>query len=66
MPLFPALLAVARVFPARVPRSTPLARAAGSLLCSTSSPSPVLGFIDENGGGPGVRLSKRQPAKQPK
>jgi hypothetical protein len=23
-------------------------------------------FIDENGGGPGVRLSKRQPAKQPK
>jgi hypothetical protein len=31
-----------------------------------ASPSPVLGFIDENGGGPGVRLSKRQPAKQPK
>jgi transcriptional regulator with XRE-family HTH domain len=23
-------------------------------------------FIDENGGGPGVRLSKRQRAKQPK
>jgi tRNA U34 5-methylaminomethyl-2-thiouridine-forming methyltransferase MnmC len=23
-------------------------------------------FIDENGGGPGVRLRKRQPAKQPK
>jgi hypothetical protein len=23
-------------------------------------------FIDENGGGSGVRLSKRQPAKQPK
>jgi hypothetical protein len=23
-------------------------------------------FIDENGGGPGLRLSKRQPAKQPK
>jgi hypothetical protein len=23
-------------------------------------------FIDENGGGPGVRLRKHQPAKQPK
>jgi hypothetical protein len=23
-------------------------------------------FIDENGGGPGVRLRKRQRAKQPK
>jgi hypothetical protein len=23
-------------------------------------------FIDENGGGPGVRLSHRQPPKQPK
>ena len=23
-------------------------------------------FIDENGCGPGVRLRKRQPAKQPK
>jgi hypothetical protein len=23
-------------------------------------------FIDENGGGPGVRLSKRQLAKRPK
>jgi hypothetical protein len=23
-------------------------------------------FIDENGGGPGVRLRKRQPPKEPK
>ena len=28
--------------------------------------SPVIEFIDENGGGPGVRLRKRQRVKQPK
>ena len=35
-------------------------------LCVTAPWKRRVEFIDENGGGPGVRLRKRQRAKQPK